>query len=50
LGKSETLFRIYDKATETEITKYELEEDFSTETAIEFGKLYRKDGWWRFKH
>jgi len=42
---SQKLFiRIYDKATETEITKYELEEDFSTETAIEFGKLYRKDG------
>src|SRR4028119_440774 len=44
-----SFIRIYDKATETEITKYELEEDFSTETAIEFGKLYRKDGDWRFQ-
>ena len=41
--------RVYDNATETEIAKYELEEDFSTETAIEFGKLYKKDGEWRFQ-
>ncbi|MBW4671942.1 MAG: TerD family protein [Cyanomargarita calcarea GSE-NOS-MK-12-04C] len=41
--------RIYDNATEKEITKYELEEDASAETAIEFGKLYRKDGEWRFQ-
>ena len=32
-----------------ELAKYELEEDFSTETAIEFGRLYRKDGTWRFQ-
>ncbi|HIP94040.1 MAG TPA: chemical-damaging agent resistance protein C, partial [Leucothrix sp.] len=32
-----------------EIAKYELDEDFSTETAIEFGRLYKKDGSWRFK-
>jgi tellurium resistance protein TerD len=32
-----------------ELAKYELEEDFSTETAIEFGRLYRKDGSWRFQ-
>ena len=32
-----------------EIAKYELDEDYSTETAIEFGKLYRKDGTWRFQ-
>lgn len=41
--------RIYDNATEKEIAKYELEEDASAETAIEFGKLYRKDGEWRFQ-
>lgn len=41
--------RIYDNITEKEITKYELEEDASVETAIEFGKLYRKDGQWRFQ-
>jgi len=32
-----------------EIAKYELDEDYSTETAIEFGKLYRKSGSWRFQ-
>jgi len=41
--------RIYDNTTEKQIAKYELEEDASTETAIEFGKLYRKDGDWRFQ-
>lgn len=41
--------RIADSMTEQEITRYELDEDFSTETAIEFGKLYRKDGSWRFQ-
>ena len=32
-----------------ELAKYELDEDYSTETAIEFGRLYRKDNEWRFK-
>jgi tellurium resistance protein TerD len=32
-----------------EIAKYELEDEFSTETAIEFGKLYKKSGTWRFQ-
>ena len=41
--------RIYDGENQQEITKYELEEDFSRETAIEFGRLYKKDGEWRFQ-
>ena len=41
--------RICDLETGGEITKYELEEDFSRETAIEFGRLYRKDNEWRFQ-
>ena len=41
--------RIYDGETQQEITKYELEEDFSRETAIEFGKLYKKSGEWKFQ-
>lgn len=44
-----SFIRIYDNATEKEIAKYELEENASTETAIEFGKLYKKDGEWRFQ-
>ncbi|SHO80753.1 Tellurium resistance protein TerD [hydrothermal vent metagenome] len=41
--------RIYDLDTDVEIAKYDLEEDFSAETAIEFGRLYKKDNSWRFK-
>ena len=44
-----SFIKIYDNATKSQIAKYELEEDFSTETAIEFGKLYKKDGNWRFQ-
>jgi tellurium resistance protein TerD len=41
--------RLYDLNTDKEIAKYDLEEDFSSETAIEFGRLYKKSGSWRFK-
>lgn len=40
--------RIVDESNNTEIAKYELEEDFSIETSVEFGRLYRKDGGWKF--
>ena len=29
--------------------RYELDEDFSTETAVEFGRLYRHNGEWKFE-
>lgn len=41
--------RIYDTTTNIEVTKYDLDEDFSRETAVEFGRLYKKDGEWRFQ-
>lgn len=41
--------RIYDPNTNEEILKYDLGEDFSIETAVEFGNLYKKDGAWKFK-
>ncbi len=41
--------RIYDLDSNKEIAKYDLEEDFSVEIAIEFGRLYKKSGSWRFK-
>lgn len=44
-----SFIRIYDLETQEEIAKYELEEDFSRETAIEFGRLYKKNGEWRFQ-
>ena len=41
--------RIYDAANSQEICKYELDEDFSTESAVEFGRLYRRGGAWKFE-
>ncbi len=41
--------RIVDNATGTEVAKYELGEDFSIETAVEFGRLYKKDNQWKFE-
>ncbi len=41
--------RIVDEATGQEIAKYELGEDFSIETGVEFGKLYKRDGNWKFE-
>jgi tellurium resistance protein TerD len=42
--------RVVDDATDREVARYDLTEDFSTETAIQFGSLYRKDGGdWKFK-
>ena len=41
--------RIYDAASNDEICKYELDEDFSAETAVEFGRLYKRSGIWRFE-
>ncbi len=45
----DSYIRIVDNASGNEIAKYELGEDFSIETAIEFGRLYRKDGKWKFE-
>lgn len=41
--------RIYDRTNGQEICKYELDEDFSTESAVEFGRLYRRGGAWKFE-
>lgn len=41
--------RIFDTATNQELLKYELEEDFSIETAVEFGRIYKKDDQWKFE-
>lgn len=40
--------RIVDAAG-TEILKYELEEDFSIETAVEFGRIYKRNNEWKFE-
>ncbi|MGJ8641795.1 MAG: TerD family protein [Luteolibacter sp.] len=41
--------RICDSNTDEEICKYELDEDFSTVTAVEFGRLYQRGDKWRFE-
>ncbi len=40
---------VYDATTKDEICKHELDEDFSTATALEFGRLYKRNGGWRFE-
>jgi len=40
--------RIYDELKNEEILRYDLGEDFSIETAIVFGELYRNNGEWKF--
>lgn len=41
--------RIIDNATNSEIMKFELDEDFSVETAVEFGRIYKRNGEWKFE-
>ncbi len=41
--------RILNTETNNEIVKYELEEDFSIETAVEFGRLYKRNDEWKFE-
>lgn len=41
--------RIYDSSNGQELLKYELDEDFSIETAVEFGRLYKRNGAWKFE-
>ena len=41
--------RIYDTESGEEILRYDLDEDFSVETAVEFGRLYKRNGQWKFE-
>lgn len=41
--------RLFDFDTGELISSYDLEDEFSMETAVQFGSLYRKDGNWGFK-
>jgi tellurium resistance protein TerD len=40
--------RILNDENQTEIVRYDLSEDFSMETALVFGEVYKKGGEWRF--
>jgi len=41
--------RIMNADNNQEILKFDLNEDYSTETAMIFGELYKKDGEWKFQ-
>jgi tellurium resistance protein TerD len=46
---SNAFIRAVDAANDSEIMRFDLSEDYSTETAVIFGELYRRDGEWKFK-
>ncbi|TRW86214.1 TerD family protein [Mycolicibacterium sp. 018/SC-01/001] len=46
---SNAYIRVVDKSTGNELARYDLSEDASTETAMVFGELYRRDGEWKFR-
>ena len=41
--------RVVNDETSMEVTRYDLSEDYSIETAMIFGELYRHNGEWKFK-
>jgi len=43
-----SFIRIVDQQNQ-ELVKYELDEDFSIETAVEFGRIYNRNGQWKFE-
>lgn len=43
-----SFIRIIDQ-NQQELVKYELDEDFSIETAVEFGRIYKKNDQWKFE-
>ena len=45
---SNAYIRVIDDVTGTELIRYDLGEDFSIETAIVVGELYRHNGEWKF--
>ena len=46
---SNAFIRVMNGADNSEIARYDLSEDASTETAMLFGEVYRRGGEWKFK-
>ncbi len=44
-----SFIRVFNPDTNEQNLKYELDEDFSIETAVEFGRIYKRDGKWKFE-
>ena len=45
---SNAFIRLVDESNNTELIRYDLGEDFSIETAVVVGELYRNNGEWKF--
>ena len=45
---SNAYIRIYNEETGEEMLRYDLGEDFSIETAVVFGEMYKNNGEWKF--
>ncbi|MCI8574262.1 MAG: TerD family protein [Oscillibacter sp.] len=45
---SNAFIRVVDESTGTELIRYDLGEDFSIETAVVVGEIYRNNGEWKF--
>jgi tellurium resistance protein TerD len=46
---SNAFIRVVDRSNGSELARYDLTEDASTETAMIFGELYRHNGEWKFR-
>jgi len=46
---SNAFIRAVDDASNTEIMRFDLSEDYAMETAVIFGELYRRENEWKFK-
>jgi len=46
---SQAFVRVVNEADGKEIVRYDLSEDFSVETALTFGEVYRSSGEWKFR-
>lgn len=46
---SHAYIRVVDQASDREIARYDLSEDYSVETALIFGELYRQGSDWKFR-
>lgn len=46
---SNAFIRLVDSANDSEVVRYDLSEDASGETALNFAELYRNNGGWKFR-
>ncbi|MGV6809698.1 MAG: TerD family protein [bacterium] len=46
---SNAFIRVVNNDTQVEVVRFDLAEDYSTETAMVFGELYRHNGDWKFR-